>query len=46
MRREFTRIEGLVTRSRDIASAIGLEDEFEAMLANVIGVLTDLRRAA
>lgn len=46
MKREFTRIEGLVTRSRDIATVLGLEDEFEAMLSNVIGVLTELRRAA
>ena len=46
MKREFNRIEGLVRRSRDIASVLRLEEEFESMLNNLISVMTVLRRVA
>ena len=33
--REFTRAEGILRRGREIALVLGLEDDFEAMLASV-----------
>lgn len=39
--REFARVEGIVERSREIAAVLGLEGDFERLLA---GLQRDLRR--
>ena len=44
--REFTRIEAIITRSREIATVLGLRTELETMLNNLQQFVDAARRAA
>ena len=44
--REFSRVEAIITRSREIAEVLGLRDELEAMLNNLQQFVNAARRAA
>jgi len=46
LQREFTRIEGIVTRSRAIAQVLGLEGELDNLLANVTQFIAEAQQAA
>lgn len=44
--REFTRVEAIITRSREIATVLGLRTELETMLNNLHQFVDAARRAA
>ena len=44
--REFHRVEAIITRSREIATVLGLREELEAMLNNLQQFVDAARRAA